>query len=133
MPALRHRTGDIPLLAQFFLEKYRAKYNKPDLQITDEALEKLSACPWHGNVRELQHTIEKAVILNDGYKIAASDLFLHTPAETIDTSFVTLEDMEKNMIAQCMQRHSNNLSAAAAELGITRQTLYNKIKKYQIN
>ncbi len=132
VPALRHRSSDIPLLAKFFLEKYRVKYHKPNLKIATEALEKLSKNQWRGNVRELQHTIEKAVILNDSAQITAEDLFFNPSSEIVEVPSVTLEEMEKKMIVQCLKRNDNNLSVAAVELGITRQTLYNKLKKYQI-
>lgn len=132
VPALRHRSSDIPLLAKFFLEKYALKYNKPKLKINAEALEKLSKNQWPGNVRELQHTIEKAVILNDGLQITPEDLLLNPSGEIIEVPTTTLEEMERKMIAQCLQRNDNNLSAVATELGITRQTLYNKIKKYEL-
>ncbi len=132
VPALRNRSSDIPLLAKFFLEKYSAKYHKPNLKITDEALEKLTKNQWKGNVRELQHTIEKVVILSDDSQIKAEDFFFSSSSEIVEIPSVTLEEMEKKMIAQCLQRNDNNLSAAATELGITRQTLYNKLKKYQI-
>lgn len=132
VPALRNRNGDIPLLAKFFLEKYATKYNKPKLRISSEALEKLSKNQWPGNVRELQHTIEKAVILNDGMQITPEDLLLNPSAEIVEVPTTTLEEMERKMIAQCLQRNDNNLSAAATELGITRQTLYNKLKKYEL-
>ncbi len=132
VPALRHRSSDIPLLAKFFLEKYRTKYNKPDLKISEDALKKLVKNQWRGNIRELQHCIEKAVILNDGHQITSEDFFLNPSSEMVETPSVTLEEMEKKMIVQCLKRNDNNLSAAATELGITRQTLYNKLKKYQI-
>lgn len=131
VPALRYRTTDIPLLAQFFLEKYRTKYQKPQLEISGEAIEKLTAYQWYGNVRELQHAIEKAVILNDGKRLSSADFFFSATKQAA-TSPTTLEEMEKKLITQCLHRNDNNLSAAATELGITRQTLYNKLKKYNL-
>ncbi len=132
VPALRYRKSDIPLLAQFFLEKYTQKYKKSRLTIDKDAMKKLSQYAWHGNVRELQHSIEKAVILNDGPKISASDLFINPSPSKPKKKTTTLEQMEKQMIMQCMKRNESNLSAVAIELGISRQTLYNKIKKYKL-
>ncbi|PID94599.1 MAG: sigma-54-dependent Fis family transcriptional regulator [Bacteroidetes bacterium] len=132
VPALRQRPTDIPLLAEFFLEKYREKYHKPNLSIDKEALQKLTQYPWPGNVRELQHTIEKAVILSDGEKLSCSDFFFSTSSAAASPPPTTLKEMERKMIEECLQRNAYNLSAAATELGITRQTLYNKLKKYQL-
>ncbi len=132
VPALRYRTTDIPLLSQFFLKKYQTKYQKEHLKISKEALQKLQDYQWPGNVRELQHAIEKAVILNDGQSILSADFLFHTPSTVTSSTPTTLEEMEKQLIADCLQRHDKNLSAAATELGITRQTLYNKLKKYQL-
>lgn len=132
VPALRHRSTDIAALVVFFLEKYRSKYKKPYLEISTEALKKLEQYQWPGNVRELQHTIEKAVILSDESKLATTDFFFNPQSAIGTMTPSTLEEMEKKMIAQCLQRNDNNLTATATELGITRQTLYNKLKKYQL-
>jgi len=88
--------------------------------------------PWAGNIRELQHTVEKAVILCDGRTIAPATLLLRpAPAETSPkTGFSTLEEMERAMIAEAVARCGGNLTEVARQLGITRQTLYNKIKRY---
>ncbi len=132
VPALRHRKSDIPLLTEFFLEKYKQKYKKPRLTIDKDAMKRLSLYQWHGNVRELQHSIEKAVILNDGPKISASDLFINPSPVKPKKHTATLEQMEKQMIMQCIKRNDSNMSSVANELGISRQTLYNKIKKYKL-
>ena len=136
MPPLRARKEDIIPLAKHFLKLYAAKYNKESLAIDAEAQEKLTAYPWHGNVRELQHTIEKAVILSDGKSLTVSDaLFSASGGHTLmQTGFEgnTLEEMERAMIQKVLTQYKSNLSAAAAKLGITRQTLYNKMKKYEL-
>ena len=92
---------------------------------------------WAGNIRELQHTIEKAVILCDGNSISAKDLLLKTQAKKTDATATseeatTLESLEKQAIEKAMMRNNGNMSAVAQDLGITRQTLYNKIKKYSL-
>jgi DNA-binding NtrC family response regulator len=130
VPPLRERGNDILILADFFLKKYTSKYNKPNLKINQQAQDKLMKYTWPGNIRELQHTIEKAVILGEGSVLKAEDFFMRPVVQgrSNDTE-MTLEDMEKRMINQAIDKNNGNLSAAAEQLGITRQTLYNKIKK----
>ncbi|MCE1198984.1 MAG: sigma-54 dependent transcriptional regulator [Marinilabiliales bacterium] len=130
VPPLRDRGEDVLVLADFFLKKYGNKYNKPQLRINQQAQDKLLKYSWPGNIRELQHTIEKAVILSEGNVLKADDFFLRPiqPGKT-GRQETTLEEMERRMIAGAIEKHNGNLSAAAEQLGITRQTLYNKIKK----
>ena len=130
VPPLRERGNDILVLADFFLKKYSSKYNKPGLKINQQAQDKLMKYTWPGNIRELQHTIEKAVILSEGNILKAEDFFMRPviSGRTNDAE-LTLEEMERRMINQAIDRNNGNLSAAAEQLGITRQTLYNKIKK----
>jgi DNA-binding NtrC family response regulator len=130
LPPLRERGTDIIILAEFFLRKYIHKYNKPELKINQQALDKLMRYSWPGNIRELQNTIEKAVILSDTDIIRPDDLYLR-PSENIkstDTT-TTLEEMERKMIRIAIEKNNGNLTAAAEQLGITRQTLYNRLKK----
>lgn len=131
IPPLRERASDIPLLAHFFLDIYGSKYKKISLKISDLVIEKMKQYSWPGNVRELQHTIEKAVILGDGDMLTTNDFFFSN-RQTTQATATTLEEMEQQMIANCIEQNEGNLSAVAAQLGITRQTLYNKIKKYQL-
>lgn len=132
IPPLRKRGKDILILADFFLNKYSQKYHKPYLSLTPETQQRLLEYPWPGNVRELQHTLEKAVIMSDGPCLSPEDLFFKSssPSTSISSSIQTLEDMEKDMIKKAIARHEGNISAIAAQLGITRQTLYNKMKKF---
>ena len=131
LPPLRQRREDILPLSRKFLERYAAKYQKPIEGFDAAAERELAEHAWPGNIRELQHAVEKAVILCDGGPITPAALLLRPAAapapESEDT---TLEQMERTMIAQAMVRHGGNLSAVAQQLGITRQTLYNKIKRY---
>jgi DNA-binding NtrC family response regulator len=131
VPALRNRKDDIEELARFFLQRYTSKYNKTDLHISTDALQKLENYSWPGNVRELQHAIEKAVILSTGNELKPSDfLFRSSEAHASESFEGTLEDMEHRLIADAIQKNLGNLTAVANQLGITRQTLYNKIKRY---
>ena len=136
IPPLRARKEDIIPLAKHFLKQYGVKYGKGTLAMDDLAKEKFCAYLWPGNVRELQHTIEKAVILSSNPTLSVSDFLLspasvHTPLQT-GIEGETLEEMEYKMIQKALTQHNSNLSVAAAKLGITRQTLYNKMKKYGI-
>ena len=132
LPPLRQRREDILPLSRKFLERYTAKYQKPITGFDAAAEHELVEHAWPGNIRELQHAVEKAVILSDGGPITPETLLLRPAAavQTADPGEATLEQMERTMIAQAMVRHSGNLSAVAQQLGITRQTLYNKIKRY---
>lgn len=133
LPALRERRRDIVPLAEMFLNRYAEQYNKPGLSFDKEAEEKLTGHYWAGNIRELQHTIEKTVILCDRPVISASDIGLSAaPPPSADIAPQTLEEMERAQISRTIHECEGNLSIAAARLGISRQTLYNKIKRYGI-
>ena len=132
VPPLRERREDIPQLADFFLRRLARKYGKSDLKLGEKTLCKLESYAWPGNVRELEHAIEKAVILSDNQELQPNDFYMRTPDET---SFVvesfTLEEMEKILIEKALRKYDNNISAVAAELGISRPPLYSKIRKYE--
>ena len=132
MPPLRQRGSDIITLAEHFLRKFVQKYNKEGLRISRQALDKLLSYSWPGNIRELQNTIEKAVILSESPVIKPEDLYLRPLTEIGDhDSIYTLEEMEEKMIRAALERSNGNFTAAAEQLGITRQTLYNRIKKFK--
>ena len=132
LPALRQRKADIVPLANRFLRQYGDMYNKTNLRFSDEAERKLISLPWYGNIRELQHAIEKAVILSDGGMISAEDIDggNQTRREKPLEEVQTLDEMESRMIEKTIKECEGNLSVVAARLGISRQTLYNKIKRY---
>ncbi len=133
IPPLRDRKDDIAAIASHFQKVYCSKYRKPCTSLSDGALKKLTAYHWPGNIRELQHTIEKAVILSDTAELAPGDFFFKSTQPENENIFDgTIEELEKKMIARGLQKNSRNLSAVADQLGITRQTLYNKIKKYNL-
>jgi len=134
LPPLRDRGTDILLLADFFLNKYANKYDKDSLKISNRASKQLMKYSWPGNVRELQHCIEKAVILTD-------DKLLDHNSFSLDNTniksrgkiqFHTIEEMEREMILNSINEEKGNMSIVAKKLGITRQTLYNKLKKYEL-
>ena len=129
LPPLRNRKEDIVPLAERFIEHYGKKYNKIGLLLLGEAAEKLKAHSWEGNIRELQNAIEKAVIMCDGEIIKPEHIELHAATRPA-TEAQTLEEMERQLIANAIEQCGGNLSQVATQLGITRQTLYNKIKRY---
>ncbi|MGD0342546.1 MAG: helix-turn-helix domain-containing protein, partial [Bacteroidales bacterium] len=130
VPPLRERGEDILTLADFFLKKFSSKYNKTVMKINQQAQNKLMQYSWPGNVRELQHTIEKAVILSDKNILKPDDFYFRNINPVKNLNLVpTLEEMENQLIREALDRNGGNLSAAADQLGITRQTLYNKLKK----
>ena len=136
MPPLRRRREDIVPMALFFMHRYARQYGKVVTGLTPEAENLLSDYPWPGNVRELQHCIEKAVILSRSSNLSAADLSLpkstdlRSTADPVATAPQTLDELEKAAIEQALARNGSNLSHAARELGISRQTLYNKMKRY---
>ena len=133
VPPLRDRVDDIPILANFFLREYCKKYEKGLMKINTHAIEKLANYSWPGNVRELQHAIEKAVIMSDSSVLLPSDFEFRSPSRSPHQQELTLAEIELKAIRDCLKRHGNNLSVVAATLGITRQTLYNKLKKLNGN
>jgi DNA-binding NtrC family response regulator len=133
VPPLRQRIDDIPLLADHFMEQSVKKYNKPGLIMTSDCYSKLTEYSWPGNIRELQHIIERAVILSDKRKITPDDLLIEKsslPVSTTESLF--MEDVEKQVIIKALRQHGQNISLAAHELGMARTTLYRKMKKYGI-
>lgn len=132
IPPLRERKEDIIPLAERFITRFCKQYHKALTSLSPAAQEKLTTHPWYGNIRELEHAIEKAVIIHDEGLISA-ELFQLSARRTelaTETSASTLEEMETRMIRKTIETCGGNLSAVAAQLGITRQTLYNKMKKY---
>lgn len=138
LPPLRDREGDIPLLVQSFLNLYRKKYHKPDLEVSPMAMQKLEDYHWPGNIRELRHLVERAVIMCDQDMISHEDIILKTPSQeqgestTTIPTHLTLEEAEEQMIRLAMKKNQGNISKAAAELGLTRTSLYRRLEKYGI-
>ena len=143
LPALRERKEDIVPLAQMFLERFAEKYHRPLTGIAPDAAAMLTEGRWSGNIRELQNVIEKAVILSDSPVILSEAKNLTAKDIQIDPSGSALrmtagtgtlravgEAEEERMIRQAMDRTNGNISAAAKMLGVSRPTLYAKMKKY---
>ncbi|HWJ91517.1 MAG TPA: sigma-54 dependent transcriptional regulator [Flavisolibacter sp.] len=136
VPPLRKRPDDIPLLAKHFSKVYSNKYLKPDLQFDRGAEEKLLGYHYPGNVRELQYTIERAVIMAEDTTLRAKDIIFSpieaAPVHAEETHQTNLSAVEKNTILRVIEKHNGNISKAAKELGITRTALYRRLSKYDI-
>lgn len=133
VPPLREREGDIPLLADYFTEKYCKSMNKPVMEIDQSAIKRLEAYEFPGNIRELENMIERAIVVGNGKTIKVNDLPLDKNAGAGNASGPeSLEDLEKNHIKKILEKYDGNISRSAKALKIDRATLYNKIKKYNL-
>lgn len=134
IPPLRERQADIPLLAEHFTRMYARKYNKEGVRLQNEAQKKLVDYQWPGNIRELQHVIERAIILSDSNILKPADMLIsrYTRSTSIPKGF-RMQEVEKETIRQALEKHRYNISKTAEELGMARTTLYRKITKYDIS
>ena len=131
---LYERPDDIPLIADHFLKKFAPKYQKPYLKISELALDQLQKYRWPGNIRELQHAMERAVIMCDGEQIEARDFGALQNQQSNDIAFdhLNLEKLEAWAIRKAIAKHGGNISHAAEELGLSRGALYRRIEMYGI-
>lgn len=130
VPPLRDRTGDIDLLMNYFKNLYESKYNKEILKVDKSVITKLNKHKWPGNIRELQHIVEKAVILCDGNVLNESDFWFGVSKKESMIDTLDLSQNEKRIILKAIEKNMGNFSNAAKDLGVSRKTLYNKMKKY---
>ena len=131
LPPLRERKEDIVPLAQLFLEHFAEKYHRPLTGISPDAAAMLTEGRWSGNIRELQNCIEKAVILSEGRELTAKDIQLEQAAKPVGTTIKSVSEAEEErLVREAMERTGGNISAAAKILGVSRPTLYAKLKKY---
>ena len=133
IPALRERSSDIEILAGHFMNMYSRKYNKLGLRIEKDTLNKLRQYHWPGNIRELQHAMERAVIMTDGTSLQPQDFILSKPEQHHEQILnLNLKELEKQAIEKAVIKHQGNLSKAAQELGLGRTTLYRKMARHGI-
>ncbi len=136
LPPLRERRDDVMPLANSFLKRFSAQANRVLKGFTPSAVERLTNFDWPGNIRQLQNEIQRAVLLCEGDEVDAADLSISNVSSTgdgaTDTNFTLLEGVERNAIVQKLKETGGNKLEAARQLGIGRQTLYNKIKAYGI-
>jgi transcriptional regulator with PAS, ATPase and Fis domain len=133
LPPLRERKEDIPLLARHFIEKFSLELNRPQKEITPEALAQLVTYEWPGNIRELKNVMERAMVISQAGELLPKDLpFQSGPTNASLPVPDSLEEMEKIHILRILRENKWNISRSAEKLKIDRQTLYNKINRYQL-
>lgn len=138
LPPLRERLDDIPLLANHFFKDYQKKYNSDAKGISTESIAYLQKYHWPGNIRELKHVIERAIIISDNEVLQPSDFDPRiSDAENIPSTVApmipegtSLEEVEASFVENVFLKHNRNIAKAASELGLTRQSLYRRLKKY---
>jgi two-component system, NtrC family, response regulator HydG len=132
LPPLRERPEDIAPLVDYYASRFAAKYQKPRLRIPSETLVLLERYRWPGNIRELVHSVERAVIMTEGNALRTEDILPRSDESPADPEDLNLENLEARAIRQAIARHDGNLTRAARELGLGRTTLYRKMTKHGI-
>lgn len=135
LPPLRERTDDIPLLVEHFVGIYSKKYHKSMINVSDRVINKLKKYPWPGNIRELQHATERAIILSESSSINEVELFINATEVQINKSSTeahTLDEMEMIFITKTLRENDGNVTNTAKQLGLTRTALYRRLNKYGI-
>lgn len=135
IPPLRQRVEDIPLLINHFLKHYATKYNKSITKVSEAAIARMFKHPWPGNIRELQHAIERAVILSNSTVLQPEDFNLspangNAETDPVNLDQFNLEEVEKLLIRKVLKKFNGNITQAAAELGLTRSSLYRRLEKH---
>ena len=139
IPPLRERGEDIIILAKHFLNLYKRKYFKEGLTFHEDTLKKMLDYPWHGNIRELRHSVERAIILSEKEQLMPTDFTFQSSSGTPEQSdaekgaemkTLNLEEMEEMLVRKALVKHHGNVSKAAGELGLTRPALYRRMEKY---
>jgi len=134
LPPLRERQDDIPQLATHFLKQYSQKYRKNFTGFKPAAMELLQRYSWPGNIRELQHAIERAIIMAEGNELDSRDFFFLSAKPSSEkaptAATLNLDDMERSTIQRAIDKNGGNISKAAKELGLTRASLYRRLEKY---
>lgn len=135
LPPLRERTDDIEPLAEHFLKLFSQKYKRPVNSLSAALLKEMLRYPWPGNIRELQHAVERAVIMAKQERLQPEDFFFRggkNPAGGTDWPTMNLDEMEKQLIIKALEKYHGNITEAAQELGLTRASLYRRLEKYQL-
>jgi transcriptional regulator with PAS, ATPase and Fis domain len=132
LPPLRDRGDDINVLIDFFLDHFRRLHGRPTLGITDAARQLLLSYHWPGNVRQLRNVLDSAVVLADAESIRPHDLALRDSGSSTELETLRIDEWEKRLITEALNRTGDNVPEAAKLLGIGRATLYRKIEQYHI-
>ena len=135
IPSLRDRMEDIPLLSNHFLKHYSEKYSKNVMKISDGAMTRMNKHPWPGNIRELQHAIERAIILSNSSVLQPEDFSFNTSSgketdQPLNLDQFNLDEVEKLLIRKVLKKYNGNITQAASELGLTRSSLYRRLEKH---
>jgi len=134
VPPLKERLEDLPPLIDHFLKIYCKKYNMPLKRISSSTLKRLEKHNWPGNIRELQHSVERAIIMSESQVLEPNDFFISqledNSSSDLSATTLNLEETEKILIRKVIDKHGGNISKAAKELGLTRASLYRRIEKY---
>jgi DNA-binding NtrC family response regulator len=133
LPPLRERTDDIALLVNHFLGIYCKKYKMPMKTLHSSTLKRLEKHNWPGNIRELQHSVERAVIMSESHILQPQDFFMSSIDDNTENNLpnlTNLEETEKLLVRKVIDKHGGNISKAAKELGLTRASLYRRIEKH---
>ncbi len=138
LPPLRERREDVPELIEFFMEKLRRRFNRPQLKLSSNAEKKMRNYDWHGNVRELRNTLERSVALSavdsieEIYELPGANFFRRVESETFQGEIQTLAEIEKRHILKTLSQVGGHREKAAILLGITARTLYRKLNEYEL-
>jgi len=135
IPSLRDRMEDIPLLAMHFLKQYSNKYSKNISKISEAAMARMHKHPWPGNIRELQHSLERAIILSNSSVLQPEDFNFTVGAskeneQNLSLDQYNLDEVEKLLIRKVLKKYNGNITQAASELGLTRSSLYRRLEKH---
>ncbi len=134
LPPLRERIEDIQMLSDHFMKMYNQKYRKKVKHVSSNAVKKLERYPWPGNIRELQHAIERAIIMSESETLSPDDFFFLSQKPdsqvNVESDTFNLDDVEKSVIQKAVNKYNGNISKAAKELGLTRASLYRRLEKY---
>ena len=137
IPSLRERMEDIPLLSNHFLKHYADKYKKNVTKISDGAMTRMNKHPWPGNIRELQHALERAIILSNSSVLQPEDFTFNTSSgkdfdQPLNLDQFNLDEVEKLLIRKVLKKYNGNITQAAGELGLTRSSLYRRLEKHSL-
>jgi len=132
VPPLRDRGEDIIMLAEIFLKQFCLKYKKPEKKLSAETKKELLNYWWSGNVRELKHSTERAVIMSESALLCPDDFFFSSNKDSINSDDFDLINTEKRIILKALKKHKNNISKTAKELGLSRSALYRRIEKFNL-
>jgi len=132
LPPLRERRSDIPLLLKHYLLKFKKKHNKPTLELNRTFIEDAKVYKWPGNIRELEHVMERVVILSDDKELQLHPFLNELESEQDVLDSLNIEQMERKLILKALKINEGNISKTAKDLGLTRPALYRRLEKFNL-